>query len=204
MRNDEIEIMRDAFCFLRDHNDPPANNSGRLVAFWERTAFDMERLAEKWNGHLLAAVVLAGLFEYLGAKADVKTAMAWASAGGPARTTAGTAAGGLARTMAGTTADGPARTMAGTAAGSLAEITMGTAAGGPARTASGAAADIPTRISVRAFDGGPARITSRALANVRNRFKRSDGCFDQNSKKIKARRTVQMSRDFSLSPLGYI
>ncbi len=192
MRNDEIEIMWDAFCFLRDYNDPPANNSGRLVGFWERTAFDMERLAEKWNGHLLAAVVLAGLFEYLGAKADVKTAMAWASAGGPARTTAGTAAGGLARTMVGT------------AAGSLAEITMGTAAGGPARTASGAAADSPTRISVRAFDGGPARITSRALANVRNPFKRSDGCFDQNSKKIKARRTVRMSRDFSLSPLGYI
>ena len=45
MLNDEIEIMRDAFCFLRDHNDPPANDSGRLVAFRERTAFDMGWLA---------------------------------------------------------------------------------------------------------------------------------------------------------------
>ena len=45
MPNDEIEIMRDAFCFLRDHNDPPANDSGRLVAFLERTAFDMGWLA---------------------------------------------------------------------------------------------------------------------------------------------------------------
>jgi len=33
MPNDEIEIMRDAFCFLRDHNDPSANDSGRLVVF---------------------------------------------------------------------------------------------------------------------------------------------------------------------------
>ncbi len=63
MLNDEIEIMRDAFCFLRDHNDPPANDSGRLMAYWERTAFAMGRLAEKRNGHQLAAVVLAGLCE---------------------------------------------------------------------------------------------------------------------------------------------
>ena len=62
MLNDEIEIMRDAFCFLRDHNDPLANDSGRLVAYWERTAFDTGRLAEKWSGHTLAVVVLAVLF----------------------------------------------------------------------------------------------------------------------------------------------
>ena len=45
MPNDEIEIMRDAFCFLWEHNDPSANDSGRLVAFRERTAFDMGWLA---------------------------------------------------------------------------------------------------------------------------------------------------------------
>ena len=28
MQNDEIEIMRDAFCFLRDHNDPPGRRRG--------------------------------------------------------------------------------------------------------------------------------------------------------------------------------
>ena len=106
MLNDEIEIMRDAFCFLRDHNDPPANDSGRLVAFWERTAFDMGRLAEKWNGHLLAAVVLAGLYEYLGAKAYAKTAAAGAATGGPASTASGALADGPASTMAGALAGG--------------------------------------------------------------------------------------------------
>ena len=106
MPNDEVEIMRDAFCFLRDHNEPPANDSERLVAFWERTAFDMGRLAEKWNGHPLAVIVLAGLYEYLGKKAEARTKVqaetrtgmqtsGQASAWVQTKTTSGTKGGGL-------------------------------------------------------------------------------------------------------------
>ena len=119
MPNDEIETMRDAFCFLRDHDDPPANDSGLLVAFWERTAFDMGRLAEKWNGHPLAVVVLAGLFEYLGAKADAKTAAA--GAGGPASTLTGAAA----SDPAGVTSRAPANAPAGTTSRVLASDPAG-------------------------------------------------------------------------------
>ena len=137
MPNDEIEIMRDAFCFLRDHNDPPANDSGRLVAFWERTAFDTGRLAEKWSGHPLAAVVLAGLCEYLGAKAGAKTAAA--------------GAGGTASTTAGALACGPASTTAGAGAGGPASATARAGACGPA--------------SAMAGTGGPEGVTSRGLAN---------------------------------------
>ena len=139
MPNDEIEIMRDAFCFLRDHNDPPANDSGRLVAFWERTAFDMGRLAEKWNGHPLAAVVLAGLFEYLGAKADAKTAAA--GAGGTASTMAGALAGGPLGASSGAVAGGPA----------------GVPSRAPANAAAGVASRVPANV--------PAGTTSRGLAS---------------------------------------
>ena len=73
MTSEENDIMRDAYYFLRDHNDPPAANSKECPAFWEKAARDVSALvSSKWNNHLLAMEVMSGIYSYLEKKCKAK------------------------------------------------------------------------------------------------------------------------------------
>ncbi len=72
----EIEIMRDMFYFLRDHNDPPANEAPGAVDFWMQTVRDMSDLCRKWGNHMLAKQVLVGMACYLEEKGRAKGVVA--------------------------------------------------------------------------------------------------------------------------------
>ena len=65
MPNDEVEMMRDAFLFLRDHNEVPAAGEEEEAGFWERVVRDARAMLGKWRGHGLMVLVLAALYEYL-------------------------------------------------------------------------------------------------------------------------------------------
>ena len=77
MPNEEVEIMRDMFCFLRDHNDPPRNGTDGAPDWWLKAVKDMGSLDEKWRNHPLAQVVLMALFEYLEQKAKAEGDNRW-------------------------------------------------------------------------------------------------------------------------------
>ena len=40
MTREENDIMRDAFYYLRDHNNPPAPGTDQAQAFWQKAAKD--------------------------------------------------------------------------------------------------------------------------------------------------------------------
>ena len=69
---EEVEIMREMFCFLRDHNDPPANDSEEAKGYWMQTCKDMGATAERLKNHPLAITVLCALSDYLEQKAKAK------------------------------------------------------------------------------------------------------------------------------------
>ena len=69
MPTDEIEIMRDAWRFLRDYNAPPAHTSEFALDYWKHAADTMSALARKWNNHPLAVGVLIAVYDYLDEKA---------------------------------------------------------------------------------------------------------------------------------------
>ena len=73
MPNEEVEIMRDMFCFLRDHNDPPAVGTDICTIFWEKAAMDIGALVGcKWNNHPLAMDVGIALYGYIEKKCKAK------------------------------------------------------------------------------------------------------------------------------------
>ncbi len=73
MLTEEIEIMRDAWRFLRDYNAPPANDSEFALDYWQHAAATMSALARKWNNHPLALCVLGAVYDYLEDKARQQT-----------------------------------------------------------------------------------------------------------------------------------
>lgn len=73
MPNEEVEIMRDMFCFLRDHNDPPAVGTAACETYWLNAAKDIGALVGgKWNNHLLAMEVGMAVYNYLEKKCKAK------------------------------------------------------------------------------------------------------------------------------------
>ena len=72
MPESEVDIMRELFCFLRDHNDPPAPGSDLCTAFWKKAAADLAALTGKWNTHPLALEVGLALYGYLEKKCRAK------------------------------------------------------------------------------------------------------------------------------------
>lgn len=66
MTREENDIMRDAFYYLRDHNNPPAPGTDQAQAFWQKAAKDASDLVGKtWNNHPLAVSVMLGIYGYL-------------------------------------------------------------------------------------------------------------------------------------------
>ncbi|MGX8705609.1 MAG: hypothetical protein ACSW8J_03425 [bacterium] len=65
MTREESDIMKDAFFFLRDHIDPPANGTPACAAFWEQAARQLSELDTKWNHHPLALEVLSAIYSYI-------------------------------------------------------------------------------------------------------------------------------------------
>ncbi len=77
MPENEVEIMRDMFCFLRDHNDPPPAGSDACDAFWAKAAADIgELIGGKWRNHPLAMDVGIALYGYIEKKCMAKGGVA--------------------------------------------------------------------------------------------------------------------------------
>ena len=72
MTREESDIMKDAFFFLRDHIDPPANGTPACDAFWECAARQLSELGSKWNNHPLALEVLPAIYSYIEHKCKQK------------------------------------------------------------------------------------------------------------------------------------
>ncbi len=72
MPEHEVEMMRDAFVFLRDHNDPPAPGTAEAESFWLRAAGDLSGAAAKWKDHPLMTGVLIAVYDYLMIKSRAK------------------------------------------------------------------------------------------------------------------------------------
>ena len=72
MTREESDIMKDAFFFLRDHIDPPANGTPACDAFWECAARQLSELGSKWNNHPLALEVLPAIYSYIEFKSKQK------------------------------------------------------------------------------------------------------------------------------------
>ena len=65
MPEEEIEIMRDIYRFLRDHDDPPMIGTKAATEFWVRMVRDMAAVAVKWDNHPLATIMMRAVNEYL-------------------------------------------------------------------------------------------------------------------------------------------
>lgn len=73
MTNEENDIMRNAYYFLRDHNDPPAIGTEACTVFWQEAAKDVSELVSgKWHDHPLATEVMLGIYSYLEKKCKKK------------------------------------------------------------------------------------------------------------------------------------
>ena len=66
---EELEIMRSAYVFLRDHCCPPKNSDERTDEWWKRTAGEMAAVSARWNNHPLAVEVLMAIYNYIDWKA---------------------------------------------------------------------------------------------------------------------------------------
>ena len=72
MTREENGIMRDAYYFLRDHNEPPACGAENEAAYWEQAAKDLAAAGKAWNRHPLATMVLMAIYDYLQVKSREK------------------------------------------------------------------------------------------------------------------------------------
>ena len=60
---EELEIMRSAYVFLRDHCDE------RTDEWWKQAAGEMAAVSARWNNHPLAVEVLMAIYNYIDRKA---------------------------------------------------------------------------------------------------------------------------------------
>ena len=65
MTPEESGIMKDAFFFLRDHDNPPANGVLGCEQYWAQAARQITELGRKWNHHPLVLEVLPAIYGYL-------------------------------------------------------------------------------------------------------------------------------------------
>lgn len=73
MTNEEKDIMRDAYYFLRDHCNPPPLGTDECADFFLKSVEDLSQLITgTWKGHPLAQFVIMGIYEYLGVKCKEK------------------------------------------------------------------------------------------------------------------------------------
>lgn len=70
---EEREIMRNAFVFLRNHCNPPANQDENACDWWMQAAEEAGQVCGAWNNHPLAIEVFVALYSYIDGKAKKKT-----------------------------------------------------------------------------------------------------------------------------------
>jgi len=73
MTYEEQEIMRNAFIFLKNHCNPPANSDDHAVDWWTQAAQEMATVCHAWNNHPLAMEVFVAIYDYIGEKAKMKS-----------------------------------------------------------------------------------------------------------------------------------
>ena len=65
MSEQEAEIMRDAFRYLKAFSDVPRLKGPGCDQYWVRAADVLTAMGEKWRQHPLAEKVFLGIYEYL-------------------------------------------------------------------------------------------------------------------------------------------
>lgn len=70
---DEREMMRQAYRFLSQYSNPPANQAPDSVAWWDAAVRDVTVLDAVWNGHPLMRGMLTTLYAYIEWKAKAKS-----------------------------------------------------------------------------------------------------------------------------------
>ena len=70
---EEKEIMRNAYIFLANHCNPPANQEACACDWWLQTVQEMGQLSLVWNNHPLMMSLLIAIIDYLDGKANKKT-----------------------------------------------------------------------------------------------------------------------------------
>ncbi len=73
MTQEEQEIMRNAFIFLKTHCNPPFNTADTAHTWWLQTVQEMVAVCNAWNNHPLAIAVFLALYDYIEDKANKKT-----------------------------------------------------------------------------------------------------------------------------------
>lgn len=74
MTQTEIEIMKDAFYFLRDHAEPPSPGGAGSDAFWAKTATELNEMGVKYDNHPLALEIFPAIYTYIEKKQKLKGA----------------------------------------------------------------------------------------------------------------------------------
>lgn len=65
MSEQEAEILRDAFRYLKAFSPVPRLDSPGCDDYWARAADALNAIGEKWRHHPLVEKVLIGIYEYL-------------------------------------------------------------------------------------------------------------------------------------------
>ena len=65
MSEQEAEIMRDAFRYLKAFSDVPRLKNPGCDDFWARAAGVLAEAGNRWRQHPLAEKVFLGIYEYL-------------------------------------------------------------------------------------------------------------------------------------------
>jgi len=65
MSEQETEILRDAFKFLKTFSDAPRLDGPDSEQYWLRAADALTAIGNKWRHHPLVEKVLVGIYEYL-------------------------------------------------------------------------------------------------------------------------------------------
>ena len=73
MTFEEQEIMRNAYVFLKNHCNPPANQEANACDWWMQAVLELGQVCEAWNNHPLAKEVFMALYAYIEGKARKKT-----------------------------------------------------------------------------------------------------------------------------------
>ena len=75
MTNEEKDIMRDAYYFLRDHSNPPPIGTDECAEFFLKAVNDLTQLISvTWKNHPLAMELGISLYSYLEKKCKAGSA----------------------------------------------------------------------------------------------------------------------------------
>ena len=71
--DEEKEIFRDMWRYLKEHHDPPQIGTEECVRFWENAAKNISSIVSaKWQNHPLALEMGVALYSYLETKCKAK------------------------------------------------------------------------------------------------------------------------------------